>query len=145
MDKLKKLLGNGAIKGLVGKIKTATTTQKQVVVEDEKAAKTFILLVDKWSSLRTNSLEEKECVQEIINLCFEPSKNGGKTRMVKDVCIIDTDYSIFWKIISVYILIPKKYELRDILEEVLSASPITTKDWERAQNEAEGITLTLQK
>ncbi len=145
MDKLKRLLGNCAGKSpLIEKIRIASTQKIQTKI-DEKAAEIFVVLIDRWSCLRTNSPEEKKCVQEIINLCFEPPIKGGKTRRVKDVCIIDTDYSIFWKIISVYTLIPKKYELRSILKEVLSASQITSKDWEKAQNEAEGIFLTLQK
>ena len=145
MDKLKRLLGSCADKStIINKIRTAANQKMQERI-DEKAAEIFFVLIDKWSCLKTNSSEEKKCVQEIINLCFEPPISGKKTRRVKDLCIIDSSYSIFWKIISIYILIPKNDELKNILEEVLSASPITVEDWEKAQCEAENITLILQK
>lgn len=144
MDRLKRLLGNcvGG-KQIINKIRISSA-KKQIQI-DEKAAYTFLKKIDQWSSLRTNSPEEKKCVQEIIDLCFEPPISGEKTRKVKNVCVIDANHSIFWRIISVYILIPKNHGLRKILGEILTASQITAEDWVKAQSESENITLILQK
>jgi len=144
MDRLKRFLGSKSGKDFIEKAKAASTRKVQVV-SNEDSAETFLRLIDKWSSLSRNSLGEKECTQEIINLCFDSSEKDGKNRKVKDICTIGADYSIFWKIFTVYILIPKDYELREILEEILSASDITRQDWEKAQIDAENITLKLSK